>query len=51
MTVEADLDTYQGGNNDEGYAVYNIDTDISDIMMVNSTNSRLRDKWLWKPCL
>ena len=38
-TVETDLDTYQGGNNDEGYAVYNIDTDISDIMMVNSTNT------------
>ena len=26
-------------NIDEGYAVYNIDTDISDMMMVNSTNT------------
>jgi uncharacterized membrane-anchored protein len=38
-TVETDPDMYQSGNNDEGYAVYNIDTDISDIMMVNSTNT------------
>ena len=38
-TVETDPDTYQSGNNHSGYAVYNIDTDISDIMIVNSTNT------------
>ena len=37
-TVETDPDQHYDGYNDEGYAVYNIDTDISDIMMVNSTN-------------
>jgi hypothetical protein len=36
-TVDTDPYTYHDG--DEGYAVYNIDTDISDMVMVNSTNT------------
>ena len=42
--METDPYTYHHGNINEGYAVYNIDTDISDMMMFNSINTSSNGK-------